>query len=231
MTIEILVCAPDGSQTLETREVPDDYFAVKEDAPVEQQQKTPNLALNQWQRSDPVVMDDFNADNAKLDAALGGMAVDRLLTVVTSAAANQVDLDLSGLDLTKYAQLHLAAGIITDNSTSGYCYCNMRANDIASGYFFSWSGQALTSSNTSIAQFETSNIGSICDAKMSMITWHLHCLSMSDFSASGYNNSYIPGSGSVALPTGKLTKISIFVQTTPYKIQAGTSFFLYGLKK
>jgi hypothetical protein len=38
MTIEILVCAPDGSQTLETREVPDDYFAVKEDAPVEQQQ-------------------------------------------------------------------------------------------------------------------------------------------------------------------------------------------------
>jgi hypothetical protein len=192
--------------------------------------KTPNLALNQWQRSDPVVMDDFNADNAKLDAALGGMAVDRLLTVVTSAAANQVDLDLSGLDLTKYAQLHLAAGIITDNSTGSYCYCNMRANDIASGYFFSWSGQVINSSSTTIAQFETSNIGSICDAKMSIITGHLHCLSMSDFSASGYNSSYIPGSGSVALPTGKLTKLSIYVQTAPYKIQAGTRIVLYGLK-
>jgi hypothetical protein len=38
MNIEILVCTPDGEQRLETREVPDDYFAVKEDAPVEQQQ-------------------------------------------------------------------------------------------------------------------------------------------------------------------------------------------------
>jgi hypothetical protein len=185
--------------------------------------KTPNLALNQWQRSDPVVMDDFNADNAKLDAALGGMAVDRLLTVVTSAAANQVDLDLSGLDLTKYAQLHLAAGIITDNGTGSYCYCNMRANDIASGYIFSAGAVSqINSSSTTIAQFETSNIGSICDVKMSIIVGHLHCLSMSDFSASGYNSSYIPGSGSVALPTGKLTKLSIFVQTAPYKIQAGT---------
>ena len=32
--------------------------------------KTPNYQLNQWAKSDRVMMDDFNADNAKIDAAL-----------------------------------------------------------------------------------------------------------------------------------------------------------------
>jgi hypothetical protein len=31
---------------------------------------TPNYALNQWERDDRILMDDFNADNAKIDAAI-----------------------------------------------------------------------------------------------------------------------------------------------------------------
>ncbi len=31
---------------------------------------TPNYALSQWERTDKVLMEDFNADNAKLDGAL-----------------------------------------------------------------------------------------------------------------------------------------------------------------
>ena len=34
--------------------------------------KTANLQLNQWIGTDPVLMADFNADNQKIDAALGG---------------------------------------------------------------------------------------------------------------------------------------------------------------
>ncbi len=30
MTIEVLVCRPDGAQTLETREVPDNWFDAPE---------------------------------------------------------------------------------------------------------------------------------------------------------------------------------------------------------
>ena len=33
--------------------------------------KTTNYQLNQWAKSDRLRMDDFNADNAKIDAALG----------------------------------------------------------------------------------------------------------------------------------------------------------------
>ena len=36
--------------------------------------QTPNYALSQWERTDRVLMEDFNADNAKLDAALAGLA-------------------------------------------------------------------------------------------------------------------------------------------------------------
>ena len=32
--------------------------------------KTTNYQLNQWAKADRVMMDDFNADNAKIDAAL-----------------------------------------------------------------------------------------------------------------------------------------------------------------
>ncbi len=32
---------------------------------------TPNYQLSQWERDDRILMDDFNADNAKIDRALG----------------------------------------------------------------------------------------------------------------------------------------------------------------
>lgn len=35
---------------------------------------TKNYSLSQWERSDKVLMDDFNADNAKIDAALATQA-------------------------------------------------------------------------------------------------------------------------------------------------------------
>lgn len=36
--------------------------------------KTENYQLNQWVGADRILMDDFNADNAKIDAALKGLA-------------------------------------------------------------------------------------------------------------------------------------------------------------
>ncbi|MCI8677913.1 MAG: hypothetical protein HFF46_06185 [Lawsonibacter sp.] len=35
--------------------------------------RTDNYALSQWERSDRILMEDFNADNAKIDAALRGL--------------------------------------------------------------------------------------------------------------------------------------------------------------
>ncbi len=48
--------------------------------------KTTNYQLNQWAKSDLVMMDDFNADNAKIDAALKANA-----DAITAAAAAQTN--------------------------------------------------------------------------------------------------------------------------------------------
>ena len=34
--------------------------------------QTPNYQLNQWSRDDRILMEDFNSDNAKIDAAIAG---------------------------------------------------------------------------------------------------------------------------------------------------------------
>ncbi|MEG0778947.1 MAG: hypothetical protein RSG55_08870, partial [Oscillospiraceae bacterium] len=35
--------------------------------------KTANLGLNQWVESDPFLREDANADNSRIDAAIGGL--------------------------------------------------------------------------------------------------------------------------------------------------------------
>ena len=46
--------------------------------------KTANYALNQWVGTDPVLMEDFNADNAKIDEALADLKAGELKMAVGS---------------------------------------------------------------------------------------------------------------------------------------------------
>jgi len=63
--------------------------------------KTAYLKLNQWAASDPVLRADFNADNAILDAALRDSPWIRLTDVTTVAEVEQVNLNLSSIDVSK----------------------------------------------------------------------------------------------------------------------------------
>lgn len=38
MTIDVLICRPDGTQELERREVPEDYFSLESSSPTEEAQ-------------------------------------------------------------------------------------------------------------------------------------------------------------------------------------------------
>lgn len=53
--------------------------------------QTTNYQLSQWDKSDQVLMEDFNADNAKLDAALKAEANAR------ATAVNAINATLSGM--------------------------------------------------------------------------------------------------------------------------------------
>ena len=49
--------------------------------------QTTNYELNQWRATGPVVRTDFNADNAKLDAALAGKASAESVSALQTAPA------------------------------------------------------------------------------------------------------------------------------------------------
>ncbi|NLH00495.1 MAG: hypothetical protein GX488_01105 [Clostridiales bacterium] len=76
--------------------------------------KTANLGLNQWVLSDPVLMEDFNADNLKIDAAVSANPYVKLLSITTTADAQQVDLDVSLVDFSRYSIIQ----VITDASVT-----------------------------------------------------------------------------------------------------------------
>lgn len=90
--------------------------------------KTANLKLNQWVLTDPFNMADFNADNVKIDNAMGAMTVKKLMDVTLTAAAATVEFDLTGIDVSKYAtfRVYQRAGVnnlyLRVNNYTGYLY-------------------------------------------------------------------------------------------------------------
>ena len=73
--------------------------------------KTANYQLNQWQKSDRILMEDFNSDNRKIDTALkelkDAQTVVKLLDMTTTEARSELTLDLSSVDLTRYHKLDI----------------------------------------------------------------------------------------------------------------------------
>ena len=68
---------------------------------------TTNYALSQWEPGDPVQRADFNADNAKIDAALAAFPYVFLRSARLEEEANRLDLDVSGIDCTAFHRLDL----------------------------------------------------------------------------------------------------------------------------
>lgn len=93
--------------------------------------KTTNYQLNQWAKSDRVMMDDFNADNAKIDAALkanadaiaaettarvAGDVLVKLKEITVTSEIAQIDMNLSDIDLRSFSKLIIRPALAcTDN--------------------------------------------------------------------------------------------------------------------
>jgi hypothetical protein len=111
--------------------------------------KTTNYQLNQWDETDRILREDFNADNAKIDAAIaeaknrGGYI--KLKEFTTAASAARIDLDVSDIDFSQWQKIcmdvHLLGngGVKVRLSESGsleYQYqigvCNSVDNQMAS---------------------------------------------------------------------------------------------------
>ncbi len=71
--------------------------------------KTANYDLCQWDAEDRILREDFNRDNAILDKTLAGLSaadhLDMLVDVTTQESCDQLEIDLSDVDLTQYHKL------------------------------------------------------------------------------------------------------------------------------
>lgn len=95
--------------------------------------KTANLHLNQWVATDPVLREDFNADNAAVDTAFGNILFRKIREIRLAQNAMAFEIDLSDIDLDDYAELQLRITLDTaedNNADEDTCiYFNSTAED------------------------------------------------------------------------------------------------------
>lgn len=79
---------------------------------------TENYQLNQWEKADKVLMEDFNADNRKIEDALAGLEADKAKQSALTALSNTVTQLSSKLTAAQGSMLKIAAGVYDGNSTA-----------------------------------------------------------------------------------------------------------------
>ena len=139
--------------------------------------QTPNYALSQWERDDRILMDDFNADNAKIDTALKAetdarTAADAILTAAVSKLGNcQIEVTSyvgtgtsdSRIAFQSMPVFFILAGgpgcVIGFGGTVRPYYIGTRSEGAnggsvvsASGFTASWSGNRMTIVSDSVAE-------------------------------------------------------------------------------
>ena len=122
--------------------------------------KTEHYQLNQWDAADLIRREDFNADNAKLDAGLAALreAVSaeaaaretavtvletksrfaKLWEVTLTAESGNIELDLSGVEWSKWDKVHLDC--LTTNGQQMVGYFNSVTEENRNFYFPGASG-------------------------------------------------------------------------------------------
>ena len=114
--------------------------------------KTPNYNLSQWAKSDRVLMDDFNADNAKIDAAL--KAHTDALAAVPRFVCGSYDGDNAATKEINLGFRPKAVYLATADGRTTYVY---RDTFILGGFFFE--GHPLTFPGNGLVMAEITSTG------------------------------------------------------------------------
>ena len=131
--------------------------------------KTENLKLNVWEKSDPILVGDFNENFAAIDDAIGkaGKLV-KLKEYVVESDTKQFDVDVSDINWAEWQGVHVdIKSTVGSNAvvsldialnTNAYCYRQYMGSS-------SNSGNAISSISTSMAD-------GYADARMILLTMH-----------------------------------------------------------
>lgn len=201
--------------------------------------QTANYLLNQWEAEDKVLRTEFNADNAKLDAALAGLAAEvegavqanpyqKLAHVAVTQAADTVTLDLSGVDLSQYQALELYAALLmgaTNSNVSVLC------NDITEGYGLSSGSNSGRRLSDILAG--TGQQPGVETLRILLGQNTIFGIYQGSRWVNNEYHSYGPSSACLRLDPEQLTKLKLVGEgaSAASQILPGSEFTLYGLKK
>lgn len=95
--------------------------------------KTTNYQLNQWAKTDRILMDDFNADNQKLDAAIASRLgpAEIIKTIAIPQRTAYVDVDLSDMDWDQWDMVVLHYDQFNNDAGEIYARVYTKGGDLA----------------------------------------------------------------------------------------------------
>ncbi len=203
--------------------------------------KTSNLGLNQWVLTDPLLMEDMNADNRKIDAAVtaatGANYMVKLLDTTLSANAQQVDLDLSAIDLTKFSMITVLTAIkVAPLSTATNIHARIngagayvRTLDETSVIYRAFVGSVYPSMDTNYSSIIGMEIKGIPE---SLSVPYVMSLELSG-SSYYYSNFYVHRClATLPMSTNtRINTINFITDNSSVYIKAGARFEVYGVRK
>ena len=191
--------------------------------------------MNQWDAAARILREDFNRDNAKIDAAIAeakdACPYVQLLTASLPADAAQLDLDVSALDLSRYYRLDLH---ITPKAGADYADAILlRCNNLGEGY---------VNEDKTHGYLAHCALGSMTEyfcqlcfhvylgsAVMGSVTYG--CLDYAYWEKGLVHCSDTPAFYGLALSPAEITSLNLVSGTSGKLLGGGFAVQLYGLKK
>jgi hypothetical protein len=201
--------------------------------------KTSNFSLNQWDKEDLFLMDEFNADNQAIDEALEKASLVWLYSRKLSTSNNTINIDLSSYDLSGLSELRLhlsgwhngtslkEVSMTLNGSTGSTDYLTV---DLAAGESVSTASAMKVGK---IAGSASNNHGGmnisvgLYQKGVVVQSSGICCFSNSD--AAAYNCVGLPSS-SLLVTQNSLTSLQLCMTDSNYKLAAGTVLVMYGVK-
>ena len=190
--------------------------------------QTEHYGLNQWEANDQVRREEFNADNAKLDAALEelkkALPVVKLREWTIPEAANQVQLELDGIAPGDYTGLRLFIQGFDWTGSTG-----IRLNGVATGYRHRWMSDLNDEAKTLLpfAYWKSSagylELYPLLDGTMAF-SRGIQVLSASTITKSD-GHGWLP-----SLPYTQIETLQLVWEEAEDTFGAGTRLTLYGLR-
>ena len=126
--------------------------------------QTAHLGLHQWESTDSFLREDFNQDNRKIDQAVSKAQTTadaatnfiKLMDFTTEEEAQQIDLDVSQLNLPQYSRIFLRM----ENAITSAVSIQVRLNNIADK-IYDWSSENYSSTSTSFFEWSVGSSGKL----------------------------------------------------------------------